>query len=198
MIDYPIFPLTSNQEKIINNFNNKDINFEYIKCEICNSENFNELFKNDCWGFKQISVYCKKCGFCFLNPRMDKKSLTYFYNSDSYRIGYQNDPNIKNSEDLYQSYFEKVKEHIPPKPKLPEYKNYYESLYFDFINHNINDYQSVLDIGCGSGTKLIDFKNIGKEVTGVELSNICIKILSKFDINTIQGTIDDLDNKKKI
>ena len=198
MIYYRIFPLTSNQKKIINDFNNnKNINFDYIKCEICNSENFNELFKNDCWGFKQNLVYCNKCGFCFSNPRLNKKSLTYFYNSDTYRISYENNPDIKNSEDLYQYYIKKVKEHIPAKQKLPNYKNYYESLYFDFINHNINDYQTVLDIGCGKGTKLIDFKNIGKETTGLEFSNICIKLLTEFGINRIQGTIDNLDNKKK-
>ena len=198
MINYPIFPLTNDQKKIINDFNNnKNIKFEYIKCEICNSENFKELFQNDCWGFKQKFVYCKNCGFCFLNPRMNKKSSDYFYSSDSYRICYDNNSNITNSEDLYQSYFKRVKEHIPAKPKLPNYKIYYDSLYFDFINHNINDYQNVLDIGCGDGTKLIDFKNIGKEVKGVEVSDICRKLHAEFGINSIQGTVDDIDDKKK-
>ena len=196
MINYPIFPVTIEQKKIINDFNNdKSISYQIIKCEICNSEDYKHLFNNDCWGFKQKLVYCKKCGFCFLNPRMDKESSSLFYNSDSYRSVYFNH-DIKDTEDLYQKLFNQVKKHIPAEKKIPNYNKYYNSLYFDFINYNIKDYENVLDIGCGNGTKLIDFKNIGKKVTGVDLSSICHRIHTEFGINSIEGSIDDLENKK--
>ena len=49
MINYPTFPVTVEQKKIINDFNNdKSINFQIIKCEICNSEDYKYLFNNDC------------------------------------------------------------------------------------------------------------------------------------------------------
>ena len=32
-----------------------------------------------------------------------------------------------------------------------------DQLFYDFINNEVSDFESVLDIGCGRGKKIIDF-----------------------------------------
>ena len=186
--------LTKSQIDLVKKFNkSSNIKYEKIsKCEICFSSNFNILFHNDRYGIKQNTCVCKNCGFIFSNPRMTRDSNKFFYESDLYRSIYEKQCSL----DIF--YSETVKELNTYKPKLPQkpnFKKYYSQLYFDFINDEISKYKTVLDIGCGKGKKIIDFNNIGKKTSGIELSRIFIEIHKIFDLDTSYGFIKDVNQK---
>lgn len=185
--------LTESSKELVKNFNeNSEIEHESIICEICNSKDFKILFNNDRYGIKLSTGYCNKCGFVFVNPRMTKKSSEFFYNSDTYRILYGD---ALNENDLYNSSLEQLKKHYPILPKTPNFQKYYYNLYFDFINNEISDYETVLDIGTGKGKKLIDFEFIGKKAEGIEPSKTYNKIHNELNLNSKIGFIDDVNKQ---
>ena len=64
-----------------------------------------------------------------------------------------------------------LRNYKPLIPKQPNFNYYYPNLYFDFINWNVIDFETVLDIGCGKGKKLIDF-NFLKKTTQTKTINM--------------------------
>ena len=189
--------LTSSQVEKINNFNNNsDIEYEdLITCEICSSKKINILFNNDRYGINQKTCVCNNCGFIFSNPRMTQKSTEYFYNSDLYRLIYDKSGKNFNKEEILKNSINLMKEHKPSLPKKPDFNNYYPNLYFDFINYQIKDFETVLDIGCGRGKKLVEFNALGKKTYGIEPSNTYHKVHSELGLNTKIGFIKDVEDK---
>jgi SAM-dependent methyltransferase len=186
--------LTEVQKELISKFNtNTDIDYETIPCEVCNSNNLNVLFTNDRLGINRNTVYCKECSFILTNPRMKELSAKLFYNSDLYRRIYHKNYDDKNI--LYYETLKALKKHQVLNPKKPNFKKYYKNLYFDFINNEITDYTSVLDVGCGMGLKLLDFSNIGKKAEGIDPSETFLKAHKEFNLNTSVGFINDVKKK---
>ncbi len=187
--------LSESLKKKINIFNNnKEIKYCNIKCEVCTAEDFEVLFNEDRYGIKQRTVFCKKCGFVYSNPRMEKNSLKIFYNSDLYRLLYTE--NAKDKNDLYNLAREKLADHNPPKVSQVNFKKYNKNLYFNFICNYIKDFETVLDIGCGTGTKLVDFESINKKVYGIEPSNEFNKAHLDHGLKSKVGFIEDIKNEK--
>ena len=186
--------LSNSKKKLVYEFNNNlSIKYEEIhNCEICSFSTFKILFKNDRYGIRQITCSCENCGFIFSNPRMNNESRNLFYESDLYREIYENE---ESKEIYFSKIIEELKAYVPLLPKKPVFDKYYSQLYFDFINDEISDYDDVLDIGCGIGKKIIDFSNIGKNVTGIEPSSLYKKIHAIYKLNTSQGFITDIKKK---
>ena len=63
------------------------------------------------------------------------------------------------------------------------------------INNEINNYQTVLDIGTGKGRKLIDFGFIGKKVEGIEPSKTFNKVHLELGINSRVGFLEDINKQ---
>lgn len=188
--------LSDLQKKQVNIFNKDlNINYESVLCEICNSNNLKILFNNDKYGINQKTCCCKKCGFVFSNPRMSKKSANDFYNSDFYRLIYSDGDNYTTEDELYKETLKNVKQHQPSFPKKPNFEKYYNQLYFDFINNEITDYETVLDIGTGEGKKLIDFKFIGKKTEGIEPSKTFNKVHLELGLNSRIGFLDNVNKQ---
>lgn len=192
--------LSSSQIEAVKKFNNNlDIQYEkMITCEICSSKQFKVLFNNDRYGIRQKTCVCKNCGLMFSNPRMTKRSNKLFYNSDLYRLIYE--PSVKNidKEELFKSTLKEMRDYKPSFPKKPVFNNYYSNLYFDFINNEIKDFETVLDIGCGKGKKLVDFKSIGKKTCGIEPSEVYHKVHSELGLNSKIGFIEDVKDKSDL
>ncbi len=189
--------LTSFQREQVENFN-KDSKILYNKvsnCEICRSDKINILFKNDRYGINQKTCVCNKCGFMFSNPRMERTSAEYFYNSDLYRLLYNGTGKHVSEDIIFKNTLMELKEYKPLIPKKPNFNNYYSNLYFDFINNEISDFETVLDIGCGKGKKLIDFNFIKKKTFGIEPSKTYHKVHTTFGLNADVGFIKDIKNK---
>ena len=77
----------------------------------------------------------------------------------------------------------------------PNFNKYYTQVFLDFICSLNIDYKTVREIGCGYGNNRLFFKNIGKEVYGVEPSKTSVKIAIDNQINIKQGFVNDLENK---
>jgi len=191
--EYLCINLSQLQKNEVNNFNNNPKIFyeTLINCEVCNSKKFTILFNNDRYGINQKTCVCNNCGFIFSNPRMTKSSAEFFYNSDLYRKIYED----TDKEDLFINTLKEMRGYMPNPPKKPNFSKYYYTLYFDFINNEINDFETVLDIGCGKGKKLLDFRLINKKSFGIEPSNICSGVHKELGLNTKIGFIESVKEK---
>ena len=191
---YPVLKLTEKQKLEVEKFNlDEKIRLEIINCIICKSTDYKTLYLNDRYGINQKTVMCNKCGFIYSNPRMSEESLDYFYSSNLYRELYE-------ASDDFEHGFSQRANKIEKKIKInrPNFNKYYPQLFFDFIcSLNLN-YKTVCEIGCGYGANLLFFKNIGKEIFGIEPSKISAKIAADNQINVKQGFIDDLEDKYDI
>ena len=56
----------------------------HSKCNLCGSNSFILLSRNDRYGFRNSAYGCRRCGLVFLNPVMTKQAYTDFYR-DTYR-----------------------------------------------------------------------------------------------------------------
>ena len=133
---------------------------------------------------------CNSCGFVYSNPRMSEESLDYFYSSNLYREVYETSNDFEHD---FSERIRKVEKNI--KINKPNFNKYYPQLFLDFICSLNIDYKTVCEIGCGYGNNLLFFKNIGKEVYGVEPSKTSVKIAIDNQINIKQGFVNDLENK---
>ena len=190
--------LSSSQSKQIKDFNNNPkIQYEKLNnCEICNSKNIRILFDNDRYGINQKTSVCNECGFMFSSPRMTEISAKYFYNSDLYRLIYDRGGKNPDTNTMFHNTIVELKDYKPSLPKKPDFKYYYPNLYYDFINSEINDFETVLDIGCGPGKNLMDFNFIGKKTFGIEPSKTYNKVHSELELNTKIGFIKDIKEKE--
>ena len=140
--------LSTLQYKRIKDFNNNSkIQYERLtNCEICNSKNIRILFNNDRYGINQKTSVCNECGFMFSSPRITELSAKYFYNSDLYRLIYDRGGKNPDTNTMFHNTIVELKDYKPSLPKKPDFKYYYPNLYYDFINSEINDFETVLDI----------------------------------------------------
>lgn len=189
--------LSATQINEINNFNNNTkIKYEKLsKCEICASNKLNILFINDRYGINQKTSICNNCGFIFSNPRMTKLSAEIFYNSDTYRLIYNDNNENIDRKKLLENVIKELENYKSPNPKTPNFDSYYSNLYFDFINFEIKDFETVLDIGCGKGKKLIDFNSLGKKTYGIEPSKVYHQAHKHLGLNIKLGFINDIKEK---
>ena len=188
---YPILQLNNKQELEVKKFNKDEkIHLETINCIICKSLNYKILYTNDRHGINQQTVMCNSCGFVYSNPRMSEESLDYFYSSNLYREVYEATNDFEHD---FSERIRKVEKNI--KINEPNFNKYYPQLFLDFICSLNIDYKTVCEIGCGYGTNLLFFKNIGKEVYGVEPSKTSVKIAIDNQIYIKQGFVNDLENK---
>ena len=188
--------LTPFQKDQVKKFNN-DSNIEYKQinnCEICQSSKLSTLFNNDRHGINQKTCICDECNFIFSNPRMKDRSIEYFYNSDLYRLMYSG-KGILSEEKLFLETLSQQKKYKPSVPNKPNFNFHYDNLYFDFINSEIKEFDSVIDIGCGAGRKLIDFNFIGKKTHGIEPSRTYHKVHVELGLDCKIGFINDISEK---
>ena len=163
---YPILQLTNKKKLDIKKFNqNKKIRLEILNCIICDSTYYKALYTNDRYGINQQTVLCTTCGLVYSNPRMSEESLQYFYSSNLFREVYSD---LGDFEHDFSERTKQVEKNI--RINKPNFNKYYPQLFLDFICSLNIDYKTVCEIGAGYGTNLLFFKNIGKEVFGLEPS----------------------------
>ena len=123
--------LNYKQKKFVKDFNNKERQFEMVKC-LCEGNDFLLIADIDRYGLKQNTVICKRCGLVLSNPRMTENEYRDFYTEDIYRNIY--DPS-------------------------PDYENFYkaENDIYKLVSRFKNSVL-VLEVGAGGGWNLVPFK----------------------------------------
>jgi len=124
----------------------KDKYSEYIKCPVCDSDNYNIKYKKDWFVFSE----CKKCGFTYLNPRLNEKGTYSFYDSEWNQI------------------YNRRKFYAENDTTKTDEKRNIENL--KLIQSKGAKKGKLLEIGIGNGFFLKTAQDAGYEVTGVELN----------------------------
>ena len=184
---FPLNSLKPSQAEAVQDFiSDKSIEYENIRCMVCNSDDHKILFKNDRFGIPQQTVMCNHCGLLFSNPRMTAKSTDFFYSSDNYRRIYGGIDDIAQ----YNGHYERS---YRLKPHPPKFSHYYAQQYFDFLHSFDLSYETVCEVGAGGGWNLVPFQQLGKTVTGYEPSPILCELGEKHAIPMVNGFLDDVD-----
>lgn len=119
---------------------------EKVDC-FCGSKDYFPLTKKDRYGFDHIMNLCEKCGLIFTSPRMTEDSYKEFYKNEYLPI--------------YDAYDE------PDKAMKDNSISNGISLLASLTSYDIKP-KKVLDIGCSRGYMLLQFKNAGAEVLGID------------------------------
>jgi SAM-dependent methyltransferase len=112
---------------------------------------------------------CENCGLVFMDPMPNSSELSSFY-----------------PEESYYSY------HIDIYKEASLFKRILKSIFFLQIkvtDVNFNKIGNVLDLGCGNGWKLFQYKKKGWGVYGVEPSKVGSEIGNKADLNIFNGDL---------
>jgi len=144
--------------------------------------------------------------FEFLDNIEKKKKI---YNIVKHRLGYyeiENKPTNKELEDYYaKKYYNTNNEKGLYKLKYDteelEYINCYSKRIYEVIKDKIMG-KSFLDIGCGEGYTLKNFKDYGFNITGIDYSSFGISnhnnsLIENFISGNIYKSIDNLIKKQK-
>ncbi len=122
-------------------------------------------------GYFNLDI-CNKCGLVFLNPMPNDEELSKFYPEEGYYAYHMDFSNIK-KEGAIKELIKKV-------------------LFYNAFNKEEVQFEhtgKVLDIGCGNGWVLYQYKQKGWEVAGVEPSKIAAEIGNKAELNIYNGTL---------
>lgn len=130
---------------------------EKYDCECGNTyRNLKTIAEKDRYGLQVYTKICPECGLIMTNPRMTQKSYNLFYDCE-YRALYVGKREADNI------YFKR------------QIKRGNRVIKFLERNIDLSEIQSVLEIGCGAGGILYPFKQIGKNVTGIDIGSEYLK-----------------------
>ncbi len=147
-------------------------------CPLCRGERIKKAFSirfedlfcglTDNFTYEQEICYCEDCHMIYSKNPVDSHTLDMHYKRmsvyESAKIVGEKDSGIR---DLPRSQF-------------------------DFIHKNINDYESVLEIGAATGYSLSLYKKMGKKVKGIEPSAINKKFCKEqYGIDLVDKTFDE-------
>ena len=147
-----------------------------LVCPVCGKGEFALYLMAKDWHYGNSGEYeldeCKSCGLVFLNPMYTEDELAEFYPQDDY-YAYKMDLESPESKNRFRERLRKI---------LP------------FIAHNKEEKKyfpvgRILDIGCGTGWNLFQYKKRGWSVAGVEPSEKAARIGNASDLNIFHGTL---------
>lgn len=165
---------------------NKHVKKEYSyyleSCPICENRRFKPLFSHD--GFQYF--ICRKCSFVFVNPRLNDKGSSIWYNSDYYNAALGKEIYINRGNERYFSvslnslHFSKVIGTIESK----------------FVNKNI----SIMDVGCSTGSLLAYLRDKSGflNLKGIDLNSKAVDFAMKHrKLNVKASDINDIEEEEQ-
>jgi 2-polyprenyl-3-methyl-5-hydroxy-6-metoxy-1,4-benzoquinol methylase len=153
--------------------------FEYIRCDYCNSDDFTKRYEKR--GFNMVQ--CNKCGLVYTNPRLKQEKIAALYDADYFQ-GHGFDQSI--------DYVKDVKDHNTKDAfTLEDWDcDCIKSLLKKFQPQNTKPY-SLLEIGCGTGVFLDKAKKHGFDCHGLELSEYAANFVRQMGIPVETKSIED-------
>ena len=160
-----------------------------MPCPLCESTDYNILFNDknrrkdtNCFG---TYVQCKECSLVYLQERPQRETIIKFYSS--HLDGQIVNAALSDHQELWR----------PGKMQIPRWKNLLRKVRFrphswptESVPQGSN---RLLDVGCGTGVKLIEFAQRGYEVWGADVGNDSIRLCSEMlpQGHFIQGELQD-------
>jgi SAM-dependent methyltransferase len=154
---------------------------ESVSCRVCGSGEKRKIFsKKDKFspaGAQFSVVSCRDCSFMYVDPRPTKEEIAAFYPEN---YSWKESPGGLTLFSRSVSALEK----------------FYR---FHLLRYEVNKALrftgmkkgSILDIGCGTGDRLVVFQALGFDACGVEISSSAGYAKDKLKLNVVQGDIFD-------
>jgi SAM-dependent methyltransferase len=146
------------------------------RCLICNDTEFIVFFSKYKYFLNLKIMKCNNCGMHFLNPRLNQRSLNFFYNN------------------IYRGNFD-----LKNKNKIFERGRRRGKYIYEYILNNLkkNDIKSVFEIGCGYGGILDYFKEKNIRVVGSEKDQNIISFAKEKQLDIRNGELEVFDINEK-
>ena len=188
----------------------KNPNLRHVKCDFCNSEDFQILFKTCDFLFNKVPgefliVRCLKCNLVFTYPRLIKKELERYY---SKIVSYDNRPvnllqknrfSLIQRKDILTDFFNYPLLKKKKLRKLIQFPNFLRIRRkwkkMQFVPTYVKN-GKILDIGCAYGGYLYQLKKLGWTVKGIELSKDAVDYaVNILKLDVINQSIEDFQSK---
>ncbi len=118
---------------------------------------------------------CRDCGFVYAPYHFDSESLVRFYSSDAYRLLYDGPQFLEQAAArLVKGTGATILELVAQEKRPPA---------------------TVLEIGCGAGWNLVDFRRAGYEVAGFEYCSSMVTLGQRYELNVRYGGVEDADGE---
>lgn len=145
--------------------------FETVNCNLCNSNEYEEISNKGKFGLPIHVVLCKNCGLGYLNPRWDRGSYLHFYQHEYdkyYRPKGSTNANIAINE------LNLIAERLSRLNLLP------------------TEAEKILDIGSGEGENLMHFDTLfpNSNLYAIEPSIESKKSLEAYGVTVIGDDVD--------
>ena len=180
---------------------------ETVSCDLCGNSDYRLYLQSRDYVNKQEGLFsvvqCKKCGLIFTNPRPDKTEMMEFYPSSTPYYVYNNASadSGKNVPDISRQLLHYFRGYFPEKDTksiyrlllYPAYLLKKQKLDREAIPY-YRKYGKLLEIGCSYGKFLSEMKELGWEVSGIELSPHAVTTgKTVFNLDLMQNDIDKVD-----
>jgi len=153
-----------------------------MNCLVCNNSQARKAMWGGYYfkGQKYTIIRCVNCGFMFLNPLPCKAILNDIYSDDDYFDNYY--AGVKGVKNYIEGIPDRREQNFP---------------IIDVIKH-LKIKGKLLDVGCAAGGFLIDAKDSGYEVFGIELSKKMADYAREgLGLDVRCGTLEEADFKDK-
>lgn len=191
--DLDIFLISYKKPLFVNDITNKYVDLllndikkgklllETISNCACGSNDLEIIEKKDRFGLAFNSLICNKCGLINTNPRIKEESLEYYYKNLYHYLTFDTESleNIKSlfSDNQGNKIYNIVKDHLESKESI-----------------------KVLEIGCGTGSVLNEFKNEAEKdkikvtLFGTEYNDQCVENCIKNGINILSNNLESIES----
>ena len=178
-------------------------NLEVVPCGICQSTAYSHLFDAKDYTYENSGAWpvakCMSCGVVFMNPRLPPLTIGEYYPQNYYANSDLMDVNVKtwrrSAKDLaikkrfsYAIPFEGFcARGLIAWALLPYTSRWTVTMkYPSFVTNG-----RVLDVGCGNGQRLQEYRRLGWETHGIEISSVSATVARSAGHQIVVGELND-------
>ena len=170
---------------------------EHVKCNLCGADDTALLFRGKDTAYDSPHVFnivkCRRCGLAYINPRPSQKEMHSFYHDDYYPKFVPSGRTFSGAKKIImETYFGYGRYNLFKKLFfLPLY--FFRSL---FLNRgagvNFVRNGKFLDVGFGDGSLLYEYKSLGFDAYGTEVSGYAVRNARRLGLKVFKGELRDV------
>ncbi len=181
---------------------------EKVKCDLCENNNtdfFCKLRSIDFKGELFTLEKCRRCGLFFINPRPTEEEIKKYYPDKDYYAYSQAEKEFQvQDKNKFRKLINSIRratiiEYYAGKRDYPVFLKLKNRILAFFGRHRFGSAPqglkvgTILDVGCGDGRFLSHLKDLGWEVTGVEVNSYAAEKARKRGLDVYDKDLLDID-----